>query len=415
MYLPKLDLIKHLSDRGFIYQSTDLEGVDNRSLSPISGYIGFDCTAQSLHVGSLVQIMMLRRLQQTGHRPIILMGGGTTKIGDPSGKDESRKLIDEDQISSNMKTIKSVFHKFLSFGNDKSDAVFVDNDEWLSEIKYIPFLQKYGSNFSINRMLGFESVKLRLEREQPLSFLEFNYMILQAYDFLELSRRYDCSLQLGGSDQWGNIVSGIELARRIDKVELFGITSPLITTSSGGKMGKTDSGAIWLNEENLSTWDYWQFWRNTDDKDVVRFLRLFTDFPLEEIRKFEELEGSELNEAKVTLANEATKMCHGQQAANEAQDAANNAFGDGINTTGIPSFIIPPEMKSNGIPAFELVYSSGLVSSKGEARKIIRAGGVKINEVVIADETEILGNHHLIDGQVKLSIGRKRLMIGKLN
>jgi tyrosyl-tRNA synthetase len=313
------DLLRLLDERGYIHQLTDAEGLDPLALKgPVTGYIGFDATAPSLHVGNLVSIMLLRRLQQAGHRPIVLMGGGTTKVGDPSGKDESRKLLDHDRIAANIGSIRKNFEPFLAFGDGPTDAVMLDNAAWLDGLEYLPFLRDVGTHFTINRMLTFDSVRLRLDREQPLTFLEFNYMILQAYDFLELSRRAGCRLQLGGSDQWGNIVNGIELARRIDGTELFGVTTPLITTADGAKMGKTAQGAVWLNADMLSPYDYWQFWRNADDSDVGKFLRLFTDIPLDEIRRLESLQGSEINEAKIVLANAATAMLHGETAVRAA-------------------------------------------------------------------------------------------------
>src|SRR6187549_3131239 len=321
------DLLRLLSTRGYIHQLTDAAGLDalaNKQIVP--GYIGFDPTAPSLHVGSLVQIMLLRRLQQAGHKPIVLMGGGTGKVGDPSFKDEARKLMTEETIGSNIASIKTVFERFLTFGDGPTDAILLDNAEWLDALEYLPFLRDYGQHFSVNRMLSFDSVKLRLDREQSLSFLEFNYMILQAYDFLELSRRAACRLQMGGSDQWGNIVNGIELARRIDSTEVYGITTPLITTADGGKMGKTMSGAVWLNDDALPAYDYWQFWRNTDDRDVGRFLRLFTDIPLDEIARLEALGGAEINDAKKALADAATAMLHAADAAAGAAETARKTF-----------------------------------------------------------------------------------------
>ncbi len=337
----KSDLLRLLSSRGYIHQVTDVAALDALALAQVvPGYIGFDPTAPSLHVGSLVQIMLLRRLQQAGHKPIVLMGGGTGKIGDPSFKDEARKLMTVDTIRSNIASIRTAFEKFLTFGDGPTDAVMLDNAQWLDALEYIPFLRDIGQHFSINRMLSFDSVKLRLDREQSLTFLEFNYMILQAYDFLELTRRAGCRLQMGGSDQWGNIVNGIELARRVDGTEVFGVTTPLITTADGGKMGKTVSGAVWLNEDTLPAWDYWQFWRNVDDRDVGRFLRLFTDVPLDEIARLEALEGAEINEAKKLLANEATAMCHGPGAAAEAAETARRTFEEGAAGESLPSLAV---------------------------------------------------------------------------
>ncbi|MDH5747790.1 MAG: tyrosine--tRNA ligase, partial [Rhodospirillales bacterium] len=347
------DFIKIATERGFFHQCTDLEALDDlASKEIVSAYIGFDCTAPSLHAGSLVSIMLLRALQQSGHKPIVLMGGGTTKVGDPSGKDESRQLLSEEQIAANMNGIKQVFSKFLTFGDGPTDAIMVNNADWLDELQYIPFLRDYGRHFSINRMLGFESVKLRLEREHPLTFLEFNYMILQAYDFLELSRRQNCLLQMGGSDQWGNIVNGVELGRRIDNRSLYGLTTPLLTTSSGAKMGKTAAGAVWLNEDMLSAYDYWQYWRNTEDDDVGRFMKLFTDLPLDEIERQEKLEGNEINEAKKTLATEATKLCHGAEAAKGAAETARKTFEEGTLGEDLPSVNVPRAELDQGIPAF---------------------------------------------------------------
>src|SRR5687768_9580108 len=334
----KSSLLRLLDERGYIHQLTDAEGLDALAAKEIvPGYIGFDATAPSLHVGSLVQIMLLRRLQQAGHKPIVVMGGGTTKIGDPSGKDESRRLLTQELIKSNIASIRRAFERFLTFGNGPTDAIMVDNDEWLADLDYIPFLRDVGMHFTINRMLTFESVRLRLDREQPLTFLEFNYMILQAYDFLELSRRVGCRLQMGGSDQWGNIVNGIDLTRRIDGTELYGVTTPLITTADGGKMGKTEQGAVWLNRDQLGSYDYWQFWRNTQDADVGKFLRLFTDLPLDEIARLEQLPGAEINDAKKILADAATAMAHGDAAAVEAAETARKTFEEGGAGEALPT------------------------------------------------------------------------------
>ncbi|WP_174297757.1 tyrosine--tRNA ligase [Sphingomonas bacterium] len=368
------DLLRILSTRGYIHQMTDAAALDalaGREVVP--GYIGFDATAPSLHVGSLVQIMMLRRMQQAGHRPIVVMGGGTTKVGDPSGKDESRRLLDDAGIAGNIASIRRVFERFLTFGDGPTDAVMIDNADWLDALDYIPFLRDVGRHFTINRMLSFDSVRLRLDREQPLTFLEFNYMILQAYDFLELSRRAACRLQLGGSDQWGNIVNGIELARRIDGAELFGLTTPLITTADGAKMGKTAAGAVWLNEDALGAWDYWQFWRNTDDRDVGRFLRLFTDLPLDEIARLEALEGAEINAAKKTLADAATAMCRGTQAAEAAAETARRTFEEGAGGEALPSLAV-----AGSIGIVDALVGLGLAASKGEARRLIKGGGARV-------------------------------------
>ncbi len=406
----KSDFLSNIAERGFIHQCTDNAALDDllSGGEPQCAYIGFDCTADSLHVGSLVPILLLRWFQQTGHKPIVLMGGGTTKVGDPSGKDESRKILTEDDIARNMAGIKGVFEKFLTFGDGPTDAVMVDNAAWLDDLEYIPFLREYGRHFSVNRMLSFESVKLRLEREQPLSFLEFNYMILQAYDFMELARRSNCVLQMGGSDQWGNIVNGVELTRRVAGSTVFGLTSPLITTASGEKMGKTAAGAVWLNRERLSPYEYFQFWRNTADPDVGRFLRLFTELPLEEIARLESLKDAEINEAKKILAIEATAMCHGRDEADAAADTARATFEEGAQGAALPTFEITRKDLESGIPAFQLFVQAGLSKSNGEARRLIRGGGGRINDTVIADETQSVSGADInAEGVVKLSAGRK--------
>ena len=396
--------------RGFVHQVTDPAGLDARLLEgPAVAYIGFDCTADSLHVGSLVQIMLLRLWQRTGHKPIVLMGGGTTKIGDPSGKDETRKLLSEAEIERNKAGIRRIFDKFLTFGDGTTDAIMPDNAEWLDRLHLIPFLREYGRHFSVNRMLSFDSVKLRLDREQPLSFLEFNYMVLQSYDFLELARRHHCIMQMGGSDQWGNIVSGVELGRRIDNRALFGLTTPLIATASGAKMGKTAQGAVWLTDDRLSAYDYWQFWRNTEDEDVGRFLRLFTDLPLDEIARLESLRGSEINQAKQVLATEATALCHGRAAAEAAQETARRVFAEGAIGTALPTVGVPRSELERGLPAFELFVRAGLASSNGEARRLIRGGGARLNDVALQEETRTITAVDLnADGLIKLSAGRKR-------
>ena len=334
----KSDFLRVLQERGFIHQLTDEAGLDAALAKTRSAYIGFDATADSLHVGSLLQIMLLRWYQKTGHRPIVLMGGGTTKVGDPSGKDESRQLLTDSQIDDNIASIRLVFEKILNFGDGPTDAIMANNADWLDGLEYIAFLREIGRHFTINRMLTFDSVKLRLDREQPLTFLEFNYIILQAYDFVELARRHDCILQLGGSDQWGNIVNGIELGRRVERFELYGVTSPLITTASGAKMGKTAQGAIWLNTDKLSPYDYWQFWRNTEDADVGRFLKLFTELPMDEIDRIEVLDGAEINDGKILLATEATAMLHGRRAADEAAETARKTFVEGSAGEDLPTF-----------------------------------------------------------------------------
>jgi tyrosyl-tRNA synthetase len=407
------EFIKSVIDRGYMHQCTDLKKLDDLASDKIiSAYIGFDCTAPSLHAGSLVQIMMLRLLQRTGHKPIVLMGGGTTKVGDPSGKDESRKLLDDQAIAANMAGIKDVFAKFLKFGDGPTDAIMVNNDDWLTGIEYINFLRDYGRYFSVNRMLSFESVKIRLEREHNLSFLEFNYMILQAYDFLELSRRYGCSLQMGGSDQWGNIINGVELGRRIDQRDIYGLTTPLLTTSSGAKMGKTAAGAIWLNADMLSPYNYWQYWRNTEDADVSKFLRLFTDLSLDEIADLEKAKALEINDVKKRLATEVTKMCHGADAAIEAAETARRTFEEGGLGDALPCVDIPKGYLESGIIIFELFKLAGLAASNGEARRLIKGGGGKLNGNKINLETQIVTNVDLnYEGVIKLSAGKKRHVI----
>ncbi len=378
------DLLRLLSSRGYIHQLTDAHGLDAlASTQIVPVYVGFDATAASLHVGNLVSIMLLRRVQQAGHKPIVIMGGGTTKIGDPSGKDEVRKLLDDDGINANIASIRRAFERLLTFGDGPTDAVMVNNDEWLSKLGYIELLRDVGRHFTINRMLTFDSVKLRLDREQPLTFLEFNYMILQAYDFLELSRRYGCRVQMGGSDQWGNIVNGVELTRRIDGTEVFGVTTPLITKADGTKMGKSVSGAVWLNEEQLPHYDYWQFWRNTDDRDVGRFLRLFTDLPLDEIARLEALEGAAINEAKIVLANAATAMCRGEAAAIEAAETARRTFEEGDSGGSLPGITVTEP----NILLVDALIALGFATSKGDARRLIKGGGARVNGEKIADES----------------------------
>ncbi len=404
------DFIRQVVERGYLHQCTDLNALDTLAAEKtVTAYIGFDCTAPSLHAGSLVSIMLLRLMQKSGHKPIVLMGGGTTKVGDPSGKDESRKLLDDDAIAANMAGIKDIFARFLTFGDDPTDAIMVNNNDWLQGLGYISFLRDFGRYFSVNRMLGFDSVKLRLEREQNLSFLEFNYMILQAYDFLELGRRNGCDLQMGGSDQWGNIVNGVDLGRRVDQRDLFGLTTPLLTTSSGAKMGKTASGAVWLNADMLKPYDYWQYWRNTEDADVGRFLRLFTDLPLGEIARLEKLEGAELNEAKKILAFEVTRLCHGEEMAKEAAETARQTFEEGGLGRALPRIEIPKSDLEGGIPAYDLFRRAGLATSNGEARRLIKGGGGRLNDGVITDETRAISTADLNgDGVLKLSAGKKR-------
>ncbi|WP_422365971.1 tyrosine--tRNA ligase [Pelagibius sp.] len=416
MTAPRSDLLRVLQERGFIHQCTDMEALDEQaSKGLITAYIGFDATADSLHIGSLVQIMMLRWLQKTGHKPIALMGGGTTKIGDPSGKDESRQLLTPQRIDDNIAGIRSAFENLLSFDDGPTGAIMANNADWLDKLEYIDFLRDVGPHFTINRMLTFDSVRLRLDREQPLTFLEFNYMILQAYDFLELGRRHDCTLQMGGSDQWGNIVNGVELGRRIDQRQFFGLTTPLITTASGAKMGKTAAGAIWLNETRLSNYDYWQYWRNTEDGDVGRFLRLFTELPLEEIARLEALEGSEINDAKKILADEATRLCRGGAAAKEAAETARQTFEEGRSAEGLPTIEIPESELAAGIPAYELLRRAGLAASNGEARRLIKGGGGRINDVQIKDEQQTVSLSDCNpEGVIKLSAGKKRHVLLKV-
>ena len=389
-------LLRLLDERGYIHQQTDAEGLDALATREIvTGYIGFDATAPSLHVGSLVQIMILRRMQQSGHKPVVLMGGGTTKVGDPTGKDESRKLLTDAEIDANIAGIRRVFEHFLTFGDSPTDAAMVNNDEWLSKLEYVPFLRDVGRHFTINRMLTFDSVKLRLDREQPLTFLEFNYMILQGYDFLELSRRHGLRLQLGGSDQWGNIVNGIELTRRIDGKDVFGVTTPLITNPDGSKMGKTAQGAVWLNEEMLSPYDYWQFWRNTDDANVGKFLRLFTDLPLDQVELIEGLSGADINQAKIVLATEATAMLHGRDAADKSARTAAATFAGGTSAD-LPSF-----STGGSIGILAALTGLGFCASNGEAKRKIAEGAVRLNDEVVSDPG-------LVVSEGKLSLGRKK-------
>ena len=404
------DFLRTLAERGYIHQCTDAEALDRAAgAGTVAAYIGFDATADSLHVGSLVQIMLLRRLQQTGHKPVVLLGGGTTRIGDPSGRDASRQLLDDKVIEDNKRSIRGIFESFLKFGDGPSDAVMVDNADWLASLNYLDFLREYGRHFSINRMLAADSVRLRLERQQPLSFLEFNYMVLQAYDFLELARRYGCVLQMGGSDQWGNIVAGVELARRTDRRVLFGLTAPLITTASGAKMGKTAAGAVWLNADRLPAYDYWQFWRNVEDADTGRFLRLFTDLPVDEIARLEALGGQEINEAKTVLANEATALCHGGGAARRAAATAQEVFVQGGHGEDLPEVGLDRAVLAGGIAAFKLFRMAGLCGSNADARRLIRGGGARVNGRVIETEDRTVGTDDVTaDGVIKLSAGRKR-------
>jgi len=411
---PQSLFLKTLTERGFIHQCTDLAALDQALCAgPVAAYIGFDATADSLHAGSLVQIMVLRWLQRTGHKPVILMGGGTTQIGDPSFRDASRPLLDDAQIAHNIAGIRKVFSQYLTFGDGPTDAVMVDNADWLDPLRYLPFLHDFGTHFTINRMLTFDSVRQRLEREQPLTLLEFNYMVLQAFDFLELSRRHSCILQMGGSDQWGNIVNGIELARRIDQRQLFGLTTPLLTTSSGTKMGKTAGGAIWLNSERLEPYEFWQFWRNTEDDDVARFLRLFTELPLDEIQRLGRLKGSDINEAKRILATEVTRLAHGEKAAREAAETAYHAFSGGTSHEGLPSIAIQTSELDAGISLAALLQKAGLVSSRSEGRRLIKGGGAKLNGDPVADEEALVTRANLSDGVLMLTAGRKRHVLVK--
>jgi tyrosyl-tRNA synthetase len=406
----KSDFLHELKTRGFIHQVTDEAGLGKLLKGErVTAYIGFDATAPSLHVGNLVSIMMLRKLQQAGHRPIVLIGGGTTKVGDPSGKDESRKLLTEAEIGANVAGIETIFRRFMSFGHGTDDAIMVNNADWLDELGYIEFLRDYGRHFSVNRMLTQDSVKLRLEREQPLSFIEFNYMVLQAFDFVELYRRYGCRLQMGGSDQWGNIVSGIELGRRTDGIELFGVTSPLLTTASGAKMGKTAAGAVWLNPDMCSPYDYWQYWRNSEDADVERFLKLFTELPLKEIATLAKLKGAELNEAKKILATEATALVHGRDAADRAAETARTTFEEGLIASSLPTIEVPRADLEKGFGVLHASLLAGFVNSTGEARRQIKGGGLKVNDEAVSDERRLLTPADLTqDGVIKLSLGKKR-------
>jgi tyrosyl-tRNA synthetase len=406
------DLLRTLDERGYIHQCTDAAALDAAALEgPVTAYVGYDCTASSLHVGHLVSIMMLRTLQRTGHQPIALVGGGTTKVGDPSFRDESRPLLDDAAIEANKLGIRSNLEAFLEFGT--GGARLVDNAAWLDELRYIPFLRDFGTHFTINRMLTFDSVRLRLEREQPLTLLEFNYMVMQAYDFLELARRQGCRLQMGGSDQWGNIVNGVELGRRIDGLQLFGLTTPLITTASGAKMGKTAAGAVWLDAERLSPFDYWQYWRNTEDADVGRFLRLFTELPLTEIGRLEALAGAEINEAKKVLALEATRLAHGSEAAEQAAAAARAQFEGAGEAAGLPTVEVAAARLASGLAVLELFQLAGLASSNAEVRRLIRGGGAKLNDSRIDDEQLIVDSRSLERDTLKLSAGKKRHVLVK--
>ena len=412
-FKPKSDLVRLLVERGYLHQATHLEALDERAASGVvAAYIGFDATASSLHVGNMMQIMMLRRLQQSGHKPIVVMGGGTTKVGDPSGKDATRQLLTEAAIADNIASIGKAFSAYLQFGDGRSDAITVNNAEWLDRLGYVDFLRDYGVHFTLNRMLTFDSVRLRLEREQPLTFLEFNYMLMQATDFLELYRRYGCVLQLGGSDQWGNIVNGVELIRRVEGAEAFGFTSPLVTTSSGAKMGKTAQGAVWLNADLRSPYDYWQFWRNTEDADVGRFLKLFTDVPLDEVFRLEALAGAEINEAKKVLANETTALLHGREAAQAAEAAARAAFEEGGVSVDLPSLEVPRASLEGGVQLATLLADAGLASSRSDARRLAQGGGVRLNDRPEPDAQRLVTLADLGEGgAIKLAAGKKKIVL----
>ncbi len=410
----KSDFLRVMAERGFIHQCSDPEGLDAAlAKGMVTAYVGYDCTAASYHVGNLLSIMMLRWFQKTGHRPITLMGGGTTRVGDPSGKDEARKLLTYDEIETNKQSLKATFAKFVDFERGANAAIMVDNAEWLAPLNYIDFLRDVGRHFSVNRMLAMDSVKLRLDREHELSFLEFNYMVLQAYDFTELNRRYDCTLQIGGSDQWGNIVNGIDLGRRMGLPQFYALTCPLLTTASGAKMGKTAQGAVWLNADLLSPYQYWQFWRNAEDADVGRFLKLYTELPITEIARLAALDGGEINEAKKVLATEATALLHGRAAAAQAAEAARRTFEEGGLAEALPTIAVPAHELAAGIGVLALFVRAGLVSSNGEARRQIRGGGLRLNDVAVANETAVVGAGDLIGGVVKLSLGRKKHVLVK--
>lgn len=403
------DFLREAEARGFIFQCTDMDGLrDAMRATPVAGYVGFDCTADSLHVGHMTQIMMLRLLQKYGHKPVAVLGGGTTRIGDPSFREEARQLLTDEQIAINLAGIRKSLETFLSFGHTGNDAILVNNAEWLDKLSYIDLLREVGVHFSVNRMLSFDSVRNRLEREQGLTFLEFNYSILQAFDFRELNRRYGVTLQMGGSDQWGNIVQGIDLVRRTETKQVFGLTAPLLATASGVKMGKTAAGAVWLSAAKRSPFDYWQFWRNTEDADVGRFLRLFTDLSLDEIARLEALGGAEINEAKKILATAATTLCHGAEAAEAAAETARRTFESGEAAEDLPGIDIPRAELGAGVPAIALFVRTGLATSNGEARRLIRGGGARLNDTPITDEAQTISLADLIDGAAKLSAGRKQ-------
>ncbi|MCI3135107.1 tyrosine--tRNA ligase [Phenylobacterium aquaticum] len=406
--------LRTMQARGYIHQITHPTELDEAATKgPITAYIGFDATAASLHVGHLIQIMMLRRLQQSGHKPIVLMGGGTTKVGDPTDKDGQRPLLTHEQIQGNISTIRGTFEKFLTFGDGPTDAIMVDNDEWLSKFGYVEFLRNYGVHFTVNRMLAFDSVKARLDREQPMTFLEFNYMLMQSVDFLELERKFGCVLQMGGSDQWGNIVNGVELIRRVDQKPSFGLTTPLLSTASGQKMGKTVGGAVWLNADMRSPYDYWQFWRNTEDADVARFMKLFTDIPLDEVERYAAMQGAEINEAKKVLANAATTLLHGAEAAATAEAAARAAFEEGALSADLPTHEVPAAELEAGIVLAALAADAGLAGSRGEARRLAQGGGLRVNDKAEADANRTITSADLEGGVVKLAAGKKKIVLVK--
>jgi tyrosyl-tRNA synthetase len=411
----KSDFLNILAERGFIHQASEPEALDARAKAgSITAYIGFDCTAASLHVGSLLPIMMLYWLQQTGHRPVALMGGGTTRVGDPSGKDESRRILTDEMIEQNLKGIRTIFSRFLKFDGAGGNAIMANNADWLNTLNYIDFLRDIGRHFSVNRMLAFDSVKMRLDRQQELSFLEFNYMVLQAYDFVELHKRYQCILQMGGSDQWGNIVNGIDLGRRMLNAQLFALTSPLITTSSGAKMGKTAAGAVWLDPNLVSPYDYWQYWRNTEDGDVARFLKLFTVLPLDEIARLAALKGQELNDAKKVLATEATTLIHGRAAAEQAQETARKTFEEGTTSLALPSIPVARKDVAAGLGVLNAFVSAGLATSNGEVRRAISNNAVAVNDVRITSDKHVIGEKDISsDGVIKLSLGKKQHVLLK--
>lgn len=409
-FTPKSDFLHILLERGFVHQCSDFPGLDEKALQGgLAAYIGFDCTAPSLHVGSLLPIMLLAWLQRTGGKPLPLMGGGTTRVGDPSGKDESRKLLSIEKINVNKDSIKKIFERFLKFGDAPNDALMLDNSDWLASLNYIEFLRDVGRHFSVNRMLTMDSVKMRLDREHELSFIEFNYMCLQAYDFVEVNRRYGALLQMGGSDQWGNIITGLDLGRRMGSPQLYALTSPLLTTASGAKMGKTTAGAVWLNANILSPYDYWQYWRNTEDEDVIRFLKLFTFLPIEEIMRLSRLQGAEINEAKKILATEATALIHDREAAEKAEETARMTFEQGAISLTLPTITLPSSEITAGLGVLNAFVKAGLVASTGEARRQIKSGGIRINDEVITDERRIITKKDFADtGVAKLSLGKKK-------